>query len=134
MPATYIVYTIAALNHKKISDGWDGLVNIEKSGEAARSILQFIPFVSQQYSTHSGWYLVLYMVHGRKHDTAHSSVTITGINKIDLCKHSTCLQIQLNFGCLCRGHAEVCSNTPALLTLVEVLPPCCKIAYCTVLQ
>jgi len=49
--------------------------------------------------------------------------------------HSACVLIQLNFGCPFKGYtAVVCSNPLVLLTLVQALPPYCKISYCTVLR
>lgn len=132
MPTTYVVHTIVALNQKKITDSWDRLVDIEKSGEATRTICVICS--SSHLSSHNSIQHTHTVGGIWKHQTPHSSVTIIRMNKINLCKHSACVQIQLNFVCLCKDHAEVCSNPPALLTLVQALPPCCKISYCTVLQ
>jgi hypothetical protein len=49
--------------------------------------------------------------------------------------HSACVLIQLSFGCLFKGYAVVVRSNPlVILTLVQALPPYCKISYCTVLH
>ena len=53
MPTTYIVKIMASLYYKKVAGSWNQFVNVEKHVKDTRTIhltLQFLPFVSQQYT------------------------------------------------------------------------------------
>ena len=137
MPITCVVHTVVALNHETVTGGWTGLVEIEKM---MQPLGWSVWFCKSSYSSHSSlqhsrWCLAPYTVLGRKYQTIHFSVTIIRINDIFLYMQSACVLIQLNFGCLFKGYAVVvCNNPLVLLTLVQALPPHCKISYCTVLH
>jgi len=78
------------------------------------------------HSTLRSWWLVLCTVRDRKQWTPHSSLTIVEITKIHLGVYLQHLHIQLNFGCLSKGHAWVWSNQAELVTLVWALSQCWK--------